>query len=180
MRALPLHIRNYFAPYFCAAAKKKRKRRQEHHLKNYAVYDFSGVQYRSFLRSRHLIVRGERGEWNDNLIYYLDEKNQPKREYLMPVIREKYAALDTQYLRDLRKTWKPELSLDTRQDEYAIATMLYDMREFLDGGDEIYPLREALDDAYFWLLMNKAVALPWTEIKAQDVPWHLISDKLSE
>lgn len=137
-----------------------------------AVYDFSGVQYRSFIRSRHLIVRGEKGEWNDNLIYCLDERNRPKREYLMPVIREKYAALDTQYLRDLRKTWQPELFLDMRQDEYAIATMLFDMQDYLAGGEEIYPLREALDDAYFWLLMNEAVASPWEEVRAQHMPWH--------
>ena len=137
-----------------------------------AVYDFSGIQYRSFIRSRHLIVRGEKGEWNDNLLYALDERNQPKREYLMPVIREKYSALDTQYLRDLRKTWQPELFLDTRQDEYAIATMLFDMREFLAGGSEIYPLREALDDAYFWILMNEAVSSPWKEVRAQVMPWH--------
>lgn len=81
-----------------------------------------------------VVVRGEKGEWNDNLIYYIDEKNQPKREYLMPVIREKYSSLDTQDLRDLRKTWQPELFLDTRQDEYAIATMLFDMRDYLAGG----------------------------------------------
>lgn len=137
-----------------------------------AVYDFSGVQYRSFLRSRHIVVRGERGEWNDNLIYYIDEKNQPKREYLMPVIREKYSPLDTQDLRDLRKTWQPELFLDTRQDEYAIATMLFDMRDYLAGGDEVYPLREALDDAYFWLLMEKAVSSPWSEVRSQVMPWH--------
>ena len=137
-----------------------------------AIYDFSGVQYRSFLRSRHLVVRGERGEWNDNLIYYLDEQNRPKRDYLMPFIREKYSPLDTQNLRDMRKTWQPELFLDTRQDEYAIATMLFDMRCYLEGGDEIYPLQEALDDAYFWLLMEKALSSPWTEIKSQDMPWH--------
>lgn len=137
-----------------------------------AVYDFSGVQYRSFLRSRHIVVRGERGEWSDNLIYYIDEKNQPKREYLMPVIREKYSPLDTQDLRDLRKTWRPELFLDTRQDEYAIATMLFDMRDYLAGGDEVYPLREALDDAYFWLLMEKAVSSPWSEVRSQTMPWH--------
>lgn len=137
-----------------------------------AIYDFSGVQYRSFLRSRHLIVRGDKGEWNDNLIYYLNERNQPERDYLMPVIREKYSELDTQNLRDLRKTWQPELFLDTRQDEYAIATILFDMREYLAGGEEIYPLREALDDAYFWLLMDQAVSSPWKEIEAQVMPWN--------
>lgn len=137
-----------------------------------AVYDFSGVQYRSFIRSRHLIVRGEKGEWNDNLIYGLDEKNQPQRKYLLPVIEERYSVLDTQYLRDLRKTWQPELFLDTRQDEYAIATMLFDMQDYLAGGSEIYPMREALDDAYFWILMNEAVSSPWTEVKSQVMPWH--------
>lgn len=136
-----------------------------------AIYDFSGVQYRSFIRSRHVIVRGERGEWNDNLIYRLDERNRPVREYLMPVIREEYQALDTQALRDLRKTWQPELFLDTRQDEYAIATVLFDMRKYLAGGREIYPLQEALDDAYFWLMMEEAVAKPWTEVKPQLMPW---------
>lgn len=141
-----------------------------------AVYDFSGVQYRSFIRSRHITVRGDRGEWSDNIIYGLDENNQPEREYLMPVIREKYSALDTQYLRDLRKTWQPELFLDTLQDEFAIASMLFDMREFLNGGSEVYPLREALDDAYFWLLMNEAALAPWKEIKSQAMPWHRSSD----
>ena len=31
-----------------------------------AIYDFSSVEYRSYIRSRHLVVRGERGEWNDS------------------------------------------------------------------------------------------------------------------
>lgn len=139
-----------------------------------AIYDFCGVQYRSFIRSRHITVRGERGEWNDNLIYYLDEQNQPRREYLLPIIREKYSALDTQYLRDLRKTWQPELFLTTIEDEFAIATMLFDMRDYLSGGSEVYPLNEALDDAYFWLLMNEAALSPWKEIRSQKMPWNKI------
>ena len=131
------------------------------------IYDFCGVQYRSFIRSRHITVRGDKGEWNDNVIYCLDG-TKPKREYLLPQIPEKYSALDTQYLVDMRKTWQPELNLDTRQDEFAIATMLLDM-----GKNEIYPLSEGLDDAYFWLLMEKAVSTPWTEIKSEPMPWNI-------
>lgn len=137
------------------------------------VYDFCGAQYRSFIRSRHLIVRGDKGEWNDNLIYFLDENNRPKREYLLPVISKEYKALDTQYLRDIRKTWQPELFLDTLQDEFAIATMLLDMADFLAGGNKIYPLREALDDAYFWILLERAVSSPWEEIKSESMPWNI-------
>lgn len=68
--------------------------------------------------------------------------------------------------------YQPELFLNTLQDEFAIATVLFDMRKFLNSGSEVYPLREALDDAYFWLLMNKAASLPWKEIKSHKMPWH--------
>ena len=137
-----------------------------------AIYDFSSIQYRSFIRSRHLNVRGEKGEWNDNIIYYLDEHNNPHRDYLLPDIDPKYQELDTQTLRDIRKTWQSELYLDNIQDEFAITTMLYDMQEYLNNGKEVYPLQEALDDAYFWLLIDKAISSPWQEIKSEVMPWH--------
>lgn len=130
-----------------------------------AVYDFSSVEYRSYIRSRHIVVRGEKGEWNDRMIYYLDDDNNPQKMLLMPEIPEKYRILDTQALRDARRTWQPELQLDTLQDEYAIATMLLDMKEYVDGGESPYPLKDALDDAVFWLMIQEAVASPWAEIR---------------
>ena len=138
-----------------------------------AVYDFSGVQYRSFIRSRHLTVRGDRGEWTDSLLLYLDEQNRPQREYLKPLISEPYRCLDTPELRALRREWRPELRMETAQDEYAIATMLLDMESCLKGGPEPYPLREALDDAYFWLLLQQAAAAPWTAVESQGMPWNI-------
>lgn len=137
-----------------------------------AVYDFADVQYRTFLRARHLTVRGERGEWNDTLLYSLDAQGRPRRDCLLPTLPDRYAALDTQALRDARKTWQPELFLDTRQDEYAIATVLYDLPAYLAGGPSPYPLREALDDAYFWLLLQRAVADPQAEVASQPMPWN--------
>ena len=122
-----------------------------------AVYDFSPLQYRSYIRARHITVRGERGEWSDTVLYGLDAANQPWRRALMPELPEKYRCLDTQYLRDLRKTWRAELFLDTLQDEYAIATVLLDMGEYLSGGPSPYPLWEAVEDARFWLRLNQAV-----------------------
>jgi len=125
-----------------------------------AIYDFAPLQYRSYIRARHFTVRGERGEWNDTTLYGLDEHNQPWRKALMPEIPDKYRCLDTQYLRDLRKTWRPELFLDTLQDEYAIATILLDMGEYLGGGPSPYPLWEAIEDARFWLRLRQAVEAP--------------------
>ena len=119
-----------------------------------AIYDFSPLQYRSYIRVRHITVRGERGEWSNTTLYGLDGRNRPVRRSLMPDIPERYGCLDTQYLRDLRKTWRPELFLDTQQDEYAIATLLLDMADYLQGGPAPYPLWEAVEDARFWLRLE--------------------------
>ena len=83
-------------------------------------------------------------------------------------------ALDTQALRDLRKTWTPELFLETDEDEFAIATMLTDMAAYLRGGPSPYPLREALDDAYFWLLLDEAAQHPGETLTAKPMPWQSI------
>ena len=132
-----------------------------------AVYDFASTQYRSFIRSRHLTVRGSRGEWNDALIYHLDGDNMPRRAPLMPEIPPKYRRLDTQRLRDLRKTWRNELFIDTLLDEYAIATILLDMGDYLAGGPSPYPLEEAVEDARFWLLLSEAVKRPWQAVRRE-------------
>ena len=137
-----------------------------------AVYDFCPLQYRSFIRSRHLNVRGERGEWSDTQLTYLDEENRPQRRALLPEIPEKYACLDTQALRDRRRNWTAELAPDTVQDEFAIASILLDMGEYLAGGPSPYPLEEALEDAYFWLLAKEAVGRPWQETASEKMPWH--------
>lgn len=123
-----------------------------------AVYDFASLQYRSYIRARHITVRGDRGEWSDTVLYRLDENNRPVRQALMPELPDRYRLLDTQYLRDLRKAWRPELFLDTLQDEYAIATILLDMEEYLSGGPSPYPLWEAAEDARFWLRLQRAAA----------------------
>ena len=136
-----------------------------------ALYDFSGVQYHSFIRSRHVLVRGDRGEWCDAVLYCLDNRGQPVREELRPVIPERYKELDTALLRDARRVPRTGLSMDNLQDEFAMASMLYDMKDFLENGTEVYPLREALEDAYFRILMEEALAEPWKEVRAGKMPW---------
>lgn len=120
-----------------------------------AVYDFSPIQYRSYIRSRHLTVRGDRGEWSDTQILYLDHENRPQRMALQAEIPEEYRCLDTQALRDRRRNWSAELAPDTVQDEFAIASILLDMGAYLRGGPSPYPLDEAIADAEFWLRLNE-------------------------
>ena len=137
-----------------------------------AIYDFSSVQYRTFIQSRHLCVRGGRGEWTDTVILFADADGLPERTFLLPGIPEEYRCLDTQALRDKRRNWLFELAPDTVQDEFAIASILLDMGAYLRGGPAPYPLWEALDDAYFWLLLERAVQNPWQEIASRPKPWH--------
>ena len=138
-----------------------------------AIYDFSDVPYHSFLRTRHLIVRGERGEWSDNLLLTLDADEKPQQEQLMQRVPEQYSLLDTPSLAELRQEWRPELRLENCQDEFAIASVLLDMGKWLSGGRSPYPLQEALDDAAFWLLSQQALLSPWRAVHSENYPWHV-------
>ena len=135
-----------------------------------AIYDFAGTQYRTFIRARHLTVRGGKGEWSDRIVSYVDGDHMPRRLFLMPEIAPAYRGLDNQTLRDGRKSWTGELFLDTEQDEFAVASILMDMEAYLRGGPSPYPLGEALDDALFWLKLNEAVKTPWAAVESGDAP----------
>jgi len=137
-----------------------------------ACYDFSGVQYHSFIRSRHVNVQGRDGEWNDTILRYVGEGYLPVEEKLMPYLPSRYAALETERLRQAAAQWDPILKLDIGQDEYAIASMMFDMGRYLEGGEEVYPLAEALEDAYTWLLMKKAEKDPGHMVQSETMPWH--------
>ena len=137
-----------------------------------AIYDFCPVQYRTFIRARHLLVRGEKGEWSDTAIHYADEKGCPQKRFLTADIPEKYRPLDTQALRDRRRVYVSDLAPDTVQDEFAIASILWDMEAYLQGAPSPYPLEEALEDACFWLRLREAMEHPFETIRSEKMPWH--------
>ena len=137
-----------------------------------AFYDFDGVQYHSAIRARHISVQGRRGEWNDTVLRYTDASHRPVREELKAWLDPAYEVLHTRELMELSRTWSPEVHMETVQDEYAVATMMLDMRAFLDQGREAYPLSEALEDACTWLLMDEAVKRSGQVISSQPRAWH--------
>lgn len=137
-----------------------------------AFYDFSGVQYHSFVRSRHLNVQGQDFEWNDTMFRYVNEKGKVLTEQLLPYIDERYEMLATEELREICSKWNPVLALEEVQDEYAIATMMLDMGRYLEQDIEVYPLAEALEDAYLWILMQQAAVHPGGTIESARMPWH--------
>lgn len=136
-----------------------------------AFYDFGDIQYHSFIRARHINVQGERGEWNDTFLRYVDENFQPVKEQILPGLNPAYDELETDELREISRIWKPEVHMENWQDEYAIATMMLDMRELIERSSGGYPLAEALEDAYIWLLIEKAVQEPDQMIESRPHSW---------
>lgn len=122
-----------------------------------AFYDFDGVQYHSFIRARHIDVRGVRGQWNDTAVRYVGADHVPGLLKLRAEGVPGYEALMTPELAKIGERWDPFVHMETPQDEYAIATLLMDFGDLLRTGREFYPLSEALEDAYMWLRMKRAV-----------------------
>ena len=63
------------------------------------LYDFSGEQYHSFIRSRHIIVRGRDGELSDQVLYRLDDRHYPRTKILLPELEPRYRVLETKRIR---------------------------------------------------------------------------------
>lgn len=138
-----------------------------------AFYDFANIQYRSMIRSRHVNVRGRDGEWNDTILRYVGEDHLPVEEKLIPYLDPKYQVLETNEIKMICSQWNPSLTLDAVQDEYAIATMMFDMREYLENGTEGYCLADSLEDAYIFTLIHQAAASHGETVVSKKMPWHM-------
>lgn len=122
-----------------------------------AFLDFNGVQYHSYLRSTHTSVQGERGEVFDDTLRCLDAAGEPVCRPLTP-------------LPDPLAVAAAQAGLN--EDETAIACFLDRMQGYLAGGAEVYPLADALQDAYLALLMERALAAPGQPVESTPQPWN--------
>lgn len=136
-----------------------------------AFYDFSGVQYHSHIRARHVNVQGRDGEWNDTFLRYVDDTHMPQEEKLTAWLNPDYKCLNTEELERLSREWQPFVDMCNAQDEYAIASMMYDMKAYIEEGKEVYPIEESLEDAYLYLLMQEVVNGSDAKIYPQKMPW---------
>lgn len=121
-----------------------------------AFLDFNGVQYHSYLRSTHTSVQGERGEVFDDTLRCLDAAGEPVCRQLTP-LPDPLAATAAQ--------------AGLNEDETAIACFLDRMQGYLAGGAEVYPLADALQDAYLALLMERSLAAG-QPLESTPQPWN--------
>jgi predicted dehydrogenase len=127
------------------------------------VIDFTDDQYFSWIRSRRLLVRGDRGEINNDVVRYLADYKTPITEPLTRLDAGQDGNLEGYYHKGIQcgSEWvyrNPFLPGRISDDEIAIGTCLDKMDEYLDGGPSFYSLAEASQDHYLGLQMQSAIA----------------------
>lgn len=126
------------------------------------VYDFTDQQYFSWIRTPHVLVRGERGEIHDMQVRYLQDFRTPVTLELVRQDTGQDGNLEGYYHRGIlagsewlyRNPWIPARLSD---DEIAIATCLDKMEQYAAGGVSFYSLAEASQDHYLSLLLKQAL-----------------------
>ena len=127
------------------------------------VIDFTDDQYFSWIRSRRLLVRGERGEVNNGEVRYLIDFKTPITESLFRADAGQDGNLEGYYHKGILcgSSWaylNPFAPGRLTDDEIAVATCLQKMDEYVDGGPDFYTLAEASQDHYLALEMQAAIA----------------------
>lgn len=126
-----------------------------------AFFDFDHEHYFSPIRGRSWNVQGIRGEVKDMSVCYLDEQNRPVTEALH---REDDGVYNIDgwshmYLsfRGRRIYENPFSGARLNDDEIAVTDMLLRMKHYVETGEDFYPLRAGLQDAYLDFCMEKAL-----------------------
>lgn len=128
----------------------------------WGMFDFTEEQYFSKIRGSRVLIRGERGEIENDTIRYLKNYKTPV-EYSMirsgsgideglgaPVIEGIQAAGDWLYVNPFGR---PRLS----DEEIAIAAAAEKMHEYVSSHKSFYSLEEACQDQYLDCMIRKAV-----------------------
>jgi predicted dehydrogenase len=126
-----------------------------------AIFDFSGDQYFSWIRSPRLLVRGDRGEINNTDGTYLADFRRPVRIRFERNDAGQAGNLEGYYHKGYSaggEDWyqNPFAPGRLSDDEIAVATCLESMRHYLKTGESFYSLAEASQDHYLSLTVEEA------------------------
>ncbi len=129
----------------------------------FGVYDFTGDQYFSWMRSPRLLIRGERGEINGTQIRYVADYRTPIALELRREDAGQDGNLEGYYHKGILagERWiyrNPLAPGRLSDDEIAIGTCLDKMARYVEGGESFYGLAEASQDQYLSLTVERAVA----------------------
>jgi len=137
------------------------------------LYDFSGTQYHSEIRSNHLRILGDRGEIFDDEVRWVPEDNRPMRaklEYRRDVATGTVRAIDFGGERIYENPFRWDVKMS--EDDIAVSCVLKGMGEAVREGKLFYPMAQCFRDGYHtWLLQEaertgermEAKPMPWDE-----------------
>jgi predicted dehydrogenase len=140
------------------------------------VYEWHDDQYRTWVRSTSVVIRGVRGELRDDVVRSVDPSGAPVVSRLERVsaggpgnhegLFLRGYLLDGQWL-----TWNDHLPARLPDDELSIARLLDQMADHvLRGGPSPYDVAEAAQDQYLQLVVRRA-AEAGAPVRAQRQPW---------
>lgn len=105
------------------------------------------------------------------MVYFLKDNNVAASEKMDVYKDEETGEILAVSFRG-RKLYIPPFGIcGLGEDETAAARVLAGMKKYVDGGEEVYPLRYALEDAYTANLMTTAAGNSWQPQKSQNRPW---------
>lgn len=139
------------------------------------IYDFVSDQYFSWIRSPHLLVRGETGEINQNTVRYLHDFRTPAQYDFIRRDTGQDGNLEGHCLESILGGGEilyrnPFPGMRWSDDEIAVATSLSKMQRYAATGETFYDVAEACQDRYLDLLVEEAIA-SGVKVAAQTQPW---------
>lgn len=126
------------------------------------IYDFTKDQHRSWTRSNHLSVKGERGEIFDNRVLIQQDNLIPLQLELKRINKGELENAEGYFLQGILcgEQWlydNPFAPARLYDDEIAIASCLQKMADYVSGGPGFYSLAEAAQDYYLGMMIEKAI-----------------------
>ena len=127
-----------------------------------AVFDFTEDLYFSWIRTKRILVRGEKGEIMNDQVNYLKDYLHPVSMKLVRSNAGENGNLEGHYLKGYLagEEWcyvNPYIPGTLSDEEIAIATCLTKMAAYVAGGPSFYSLAEASQDHYLSMMMQKAI-----------------------
>lgn len=139
------------------------------------VYDFTGDQYFSWIRSQRLLVRGEKGEINNLDVSYLADFKTPIYVQFERRDAGQHGNLEGYHHKGYLagEQWlyrNPFIPARLADDEIAVASCLESMSHYLETGYDFYSLAEACHDHYLGCLIDEAVKTG-KQVETTPQPW---------
>jgi hypothetical protein len=139
------------------------------------IFDFTGDQYHSWIRSPRLMVRGEEGEINQNTVRLLRRFDTPFQFDLVRRDTGHAGNLEGYSHRSISGGGEvlyenPYPAMRWNDDEIAVATSLSRMATYLTTGEPAYSVAEGCHDCYLDHLIAESAA-SGREVVGEQQPW---------